>query len=63
MFNLDTVVRRCCYSNCGPSNSVSKYEGRQTYFCSSNLCNGIGSENAINNRKGKKTIVLFYRIL
>jgi hypothetical protein len=40
---LDTIVRRCCYSNCVTSNSVSEYEGRKTYFCSSNLCNGIGS--------------------
>lgn len=38
-----TIVRRC-----GTSNSVSEYEGQKTYFCSSNLCNGIGADNNKN---------------
>ncbi|CAF1182900.1 unnamed protein product [Adineta ricciae] len=48
----NTIVRRCCYSNCGPANTVQQYEGRQTYFCASNLCNGIGSENALPSTRG-----------
>jgi hypothetical protein len=53
LFDADTVVRRCCTWGCGASNSVSQYEGRKTYFCSSNLCNGIGAENALNAAKSK----------
>ena len=44
-YDGNTIVRRCCYSNCGQSNTVTIYEGRQTYFCSANLCNLKGSEN------------------
>lgn len=41
---LDTVIRRCCTSDCGPTNSISGYEGRTAYFCSTDLCNRVGSE-------------------
>ncbi len=53
LFDIDTIVRRCCQSGCGAFNSISQYEGRQTYFCSSNLCNGIGAENALPVTKGR----------
>src|SRR5690242_11836988 len=34
-----TIVRRCCWSNCGPV-GTSMYEGRYTYFCTDDLRNG-----------------------
>ncbi len=52
IYHLDTVVRRCCTWGCGTPGSVSQYEGRPTFFCSSNLCNGIGSENALTGATG-----------
>jgi hypothetical protein len=33
------IVRRCCWSNCG-SLGTSMYEGRYTYFCTEDMCNG-----------------------
>ena len=52
LLNLDTIVRRCCTWNCGTSNSVNQYEGREIYFCSKNLCNGIGAESALTTFRG-----------
>lgn len=33
------IVRRCCYNNCG-SDGMNIYEGRLTYVCSNDMCNG-----------------------
>lgn len=33
------IIRRCCYSNCG-SDGLNKYEGRDAYVCSTDMCNG-----------------------
>jgi hypothetical protein len=46
---LDTVIRRCCTSMCGSSETIDDYEGRTTYFCSSNRCNGIGVEAVLTS--------------
>ncbi|CAF4231837.1 unnamed protein product [Adineta steineri] len=46
-FDGNTVVRRCCTSGCGSSGTVSDYEGRTAYFCTSNQCNGIGTETVL----------------
>ncbi|CAF3670061.1 unnamed protein product [Rotaria sp. Silwood1] len=43
-FDGNMVIRRCCTSGCGLPGTISDYEGRVTYFCSSNRCNGIGTE-------------------
>ena len=43
----DTVVRRCCTYGCGMSGSVSEYEGRRAYFCTSDRCNGAGAESVL----------------
>ncbi len=43
-YYIDTVVRRCCTSGCGSGGAVGDFEGRPTYFCSSNRCNGMGTE-------------------
>lgn len=43
----DTIERRCCWWACGPSNTVTDYNGNPTYFCSSDKCNGVGSENIL----------------
>lgn len=41
---LDKFDRRCCWSACGIPNQVSNYNGRPTYFCNADKCNGPGSE-------------------
>ncbi|CAF3072634.1 unnamed protein product [Rotaria sp. Silwood2] len=46
-FDGNTVIRRCCTSGCGLSGTIGDYEGRKTYFCSSNQCNGIGTETIL----------------
>ena len=46
-FYIARIERRCCWWACGPSNSVSTYNGIPTYFCSNNKCNGYGSENIL----------------
>ncbi|CAF0984774.1 unnamed protein product [Didymodactylos carnosus] len=38
------IERHCCYWNCGTPGSVSEYDGRPTYFCTNDKCNGIGAE-------------------
>lgn len=45
---IGKTERRCCWSNCGSSYSVSMYNGIQTYFCSYDKCNGYGAENILN---------------
>jgi hypothetical protein len=49
----DTVNRRCCTSGCGEPGTVGDYEGRTAYFCGSDLCNGIGSEDELTTDGGK----------
>ncbi|CAF0733852.1 unnamed protein product [Adineta ricciae] len=41
------IERRCCWWNCGPSNTVSTYNGIETYFCTGDKCNGYGAESAL----------------
>ena len=43
----DTIERRCCWWACGAPNTVTDYNGNPTYFCTSDRCNGIGSENIL----------------
>ncbi|CAF1245708.1 unnamed protein product, partial [Rotaria sordida] len=50
IYDGNTVVRRCCTWGCGLPGSVQQYEGRQAYFCSSNLCNGIGAESILTSK-------------
>ena len=45
---LAIIERRCCWWNCGPSNSVGIYEGVETYFCTGDGCNGYGVESALS---------------
>ena len=45
---LAIIERRCCWTNCGPSNSVKIYEGMETYFCTGDACNGYGVEFALS---------------
>lgn len=54
-YNLDTVIRRCCQSGCGPSDSISEYEGRQAYVCRSNRCNGQGTEERLTGGSGSSS--------
>ena len=35
--------QRCCWWGCGTPGQVSTYEGRSTYFCNTDKCNGPGS--------------------
>jgi hypothetical protein len=51
-FYLDLVVRRCCTSDCGSPGNVEEYEGRTTYFCSSDECNGFGAEAVLTGGTG-----------
>ena len=44
---LANIERRCCWWNCGPSNTVSTYNGIETYFCTGQKCNGYGAESAL----------------
>jgi len=55
--SIAKIERRCCWWGCGPSNSISTYNGLETYFCSSNKCNGYGAEFALSppGNKRKKT--------
>ena len=53
---LDTIARRCCASNCGPSNGVSVYQGRLTYICSTDRCNEAGSEAILTGGTSKTAI-------
>lgn len=48
------IERRCCWTNCGPSNSVMMYEGMETYFCTGDGCNRYGVEYALSP-PGEKT--------
>ncbi|CAF4082736.1 unnamed protein product [Rotaria sp. Silwood2] len=43
----NNVVRRCCKSGCGSPGNIGEYDGRKAYFCSSNQCNGIGTEKVL----------------
>ncbi|CAF3841311.1 unnamed protein product [Rotaria sordida] len=43
-----TIERRCCWWACGSSNSVSNYNGLETYFCAADKCNGYGAESALS---------------
>jgi hypothetical protein len=43
------IERRCCWWACGASNSVSIYNGRETYFCTDDKCNGHGAESMLSN--------------
>ncbi|CAF4480233.1 unnamed protein product, partial [Didymodactylos carnosus] len=45
------IIRRCCTSGCGEGGKMSEYDGREAYFCTSNLCNEKGSENGIGSAK------------
>ncbi|CAF4688762.1 unnamed protein product, partial [Rotaria magnacalcarata] len=38
------IERRCCWWACGASNTVSTYNGIETYFCADDKCNGYGAE-------------------
>jgi hypothetical protein len=48
------IIRRCCWNNCG-EDGLSIYEGRLTYFCSEDICNGDTSDQYLiqggNRRK------------
>lgn len=56
----DTIERRCCWWACGPSNTVTDYNGNPTYFCSSDKCNGVGSENILPPPSNDVYVVLGY---
>lgn len=51
--HADNVLRRCCTSGCGEPDTIGDYEGRTAYFCGSDLCNGIGSEDELPTEEGK----------
>ncbi len=36
--------RSCCWWNCGTPNQVTDRNGKPTYFCNADKCNGPGSE-------------------
>ncbi|CAF4560769.1 unnamed protein product, partial [Rotaria sp. Silwood1] len=47
--NDQTIIeRRCCWWSCGSPNSVSNYNGLETYFCTADKCNGYGAESALS---------------
>lgn len=47
------IVRRCCWNNCG--DGISSYEGRLTYFCSEDECNGEDADiNLIGGGSGEE---------
>ncbi|CAF0885287.1 unnamed protein product [Adineta steineri] len=48
-FDADNVVRRCCTSGCGSPGTIGEFDGRKTYFCSSNECNRVGAEKVLSN--------------
>ena len=46
--SLAKIERRCCWWGCGASNTISTYNGMETYFCTGNKCNGYGSESGLS---------------
>jgi hypothetical protein len=48
------IIRRCCWNNCG-EDGLSIYEGRLTYFCSNDACNGNISDQYLT-QGGKQPI-------
>ncbi|CAM2705009.1 unnamed protein product [Rotaria socialis] len=48
--DTNNVVRRCCKSNCGAPGTIRNHHGRRTYFCTSDQCNGIGSEKVLTGK-------------
>ncbi|CAF3887059.1 unnamed protein product, partial [Rotaria magnacalcarata] len=48
--DTNNVIRRCCKSNCGAPGTIRNYHGRRTYFCTSDQCNGIGSEKVLTGK-------------
>ncbi|CAF3743231.1 unnamed protein product [Rotaria sp. Silwood1] len=53
-YDGNVIIRRCCWSNCG-GDGVSFYEGRLTFFCSEDMCNGeIADMNLIEGGSGEE---------
>jgi len=42
------IERRCCWWACGSPNTVTNYNGRETYFCATDKCNGPGAESILS---------------
>ncbi|CAF3448203.1 unnamed protein product [Rotaria sp. Silwood1] len=47
-YDQTITERRCCWWSCGSPNSVSNYNGLETYFCTADKCNGYGAESALS---------------
>jgi len=55
---IDKIVRRCCANDCGTEDGLREYEGRlPTYFCSEDLCNGIGAEAMLTGGTGEIDLI------
>ena len=44
---LEKFDRKCCWWGCGSSGQVSQFNGRPTYFCDTDRCNGPGREELL----------------
>lgn len=58
------IERRCCWWACGAPNTVSTYNGVETYFCTGDKCNGDGVESMLSppskNQPSSNTVLIFY---
>lgn len=48
------IERRCCWWACGAPNTVTIYNGVETYFCVGDKCNGDGAESMLSPPSNKK---------
>ena len=58
------IERRCCWWACGAPNTVTTYNGVETYFCTGDKCNGDGAESMLsppsNNKPQSNIYPIFY---